>query len=349
MAMSELSGMRMMRSSEAQLLDFRENLWLHMTSVLVSQLVLRGELPDAGIISPSFHDFAMPAQKRCITALITGGFDAADDRYSASLGFSTLDCTEWYSSSTRKILYDACFTPSKMTATTKYRKKRARRDQSDKLTCERVNWCRQRDGSPCGVWYIAILEILLTYSSWDDCLYNLLPFLRMRFLYKTIRFVGKEVGLQLARASCKSLEHMMRMPESSDIAMFQETLRLDAPSNARACYWRRPNAGLRACCAQGQQHFHERLRGWVDVHVYQVGQPLLTVDIAPSYHNISIDCIANLGQNVFIHKPVQAYVARLAGDGVPVSAVHPLLPHALSDFGTVRSGIPLTWTRSSLH
>lgn len=42
-----------------------------------------------------------------------------------------------------------------------------------KLGYERVEWSTQQDGSSCGVWCIAILEILLSDPLWDDCIYML--------------------------------------------------------------------------------------------------------------------------------------------------------------------------------
>ncbi|KAI9982921.1 hypothetical protein PInf_006725 [Phytophthora infestans] len=56
----------------------------------------------------------------------------------------------------------------------------------DMLNFEKVECCKQKDGSSCGVWCIAIPEILLSGASWDNCLYNLLPYLRMRFLYNVV-------------------------------------------------------------------------------------------------------------------------------------------------------------------
>ncbi|OWZ03787.1 LOW QUALITY PROTEIN: hypothetical protein PHMEG_00024427 [Phytophthora megakarya] len=64
------------------------------------------------------------------------------------------------------------------------------------LEYKELSGCKQRDGSSCGVWCIAILEILLSDETWDDCMYNLLPYLRMRFLYKAIAFIGKTEGIQ---------------------------------------------------------------------------------------------------------------------------------------------------------
>ncbi|KAL4159302.1 hypothetical protein PRNP1_005065 [Phytophthora ramorum] len=46
-----------------KLLDFRENLWLHSTSILMALLTLRDQYSRVGIVDPSYHDFAAMTQK----------------------------------------------------------------------------------------------------------------------------------------------------------------------------------------------------------------------------------------------------------------------------------------------
>ncbi|OWZ14531.1 hypothetical protein PHMEG_00011976 [Phytophthora megakarya] len=60
-----------------QLFDFRENLWLHTTSVLISMMDLRNAYPEVGIVHPSYHEFALPQQRQRIAR----GFSAIDARY----------------------------------------------------------------------------------------------------------------------------------------------------------------------------------------------------------------------------------------------------------------------------
>ncbi|ETL93990.1 hypothetical protein L917_07976 [Phytophthora nicotianae] len=47
---------------------FRDEVWLHTTSVQVSLLTLRDEYPAIGIISPSFHEFYVLEQNRRVAA-----------------------------------------------------------------------------------------------------------------------------------------------------------------------------------------------------------------------------------------------------------------------------------------
>ncbi|KAG6608891.1 uncharacterized protein IUM83_12770 [Phytophthora cinnamomi] len=66
----------------SQLMDFREDLWLHTASLLVALFVLRDEYPDVGIIHPSFNQFAVPEQKR----RVAGGCGASDPKYKRVVG-----------------------------------------------------------------------------------------------------------------------------------------------------------------------------------------------------------------------------------------------------------------------
>lgn len=45
------------RVREHQLLDFRENLWLHSTSILAGMMILRGEYRGVAVVDPSFHNY----------------------------------------------------------------------------------------------------------------------------------------------------------------------------------------------------------------------------------------------------------------------------------------------------
>ncbi|POM71225.1 Hypothetical protein PHPALM_12230 [Phytophthora palmivora] len=61
----------------------------------------------------------------------------------------------------------------------------------DMLVFERISWCKQQDNSSCGIWCLAVLEMLITNALWDDSIYELVPYLRMRYLYKAIAFIEK--------------------------------------------------------------------------------------------------------------------------------------------------------------
>ncbi|KAG6951337.1 hypothetical protein JG688_00013767 [Phytophthora aleatoria] len=58
-------------------------------------------------------------------------------------------------------------------------------DLKDKVHFERIEW----------VWCLAILEMLIANATWDGCIYQLLPYLRMRYLYKAIALWRKRQSL----------------------------------------------------------------------------------------------------------------------------------------------------------
>ncbi|GMF80789.1 unnamed protein product [Phytophthora fragariaefolia] len=45
-------------------LDFREDLWLHTTSVITGMMTLKDTYPNVGVINPSYHDLAGISQKK---------------------------------------------------------------------------------------------------------------------------------------------------------------------------------------------------------------------------------------------------------------------------------------------
>ncbi|KAE8913090.1 hypothetical protein PF010_g11514 [Phytophthora fragariae] len=64
-------------------------------------------------------------------------------------------------------------------------------DLEGKLGYKKIDWCEQQDGSSCGIWCIAVLEMLVVGATWNDKIYRLQPYLRMRYLYKVISLLMK--------------------------------------------------------------------------------------------------------------------------------------------------------------
>ncbi|EGZ08216.1 hypothetical protein PHYSODRAFT_527152, partial [Phytophthora sojae] len=185
-----------------QLLDFRENLWLHTTSILVSLMALRDAYPDVGIISPSYHDFALPEQKRRTAA----GFGASDPKNKRVIGIIHIE-RHWMAFLIDRTVAKGtktatCFMFDPLQSRSNYTviEKSVRTviegvlQLGDMVNYEKVEWCTQQDNSSCGVWCIAVLEMRLCDASWDDCIYRLLPYLRLRYLQKALAFLGKEAA-----------------------------------------------------------------------------------------------------------------------------------------------------------
>ncbi|ETP29835.1 hypothetical protein F442_21096 [Phytophthora nicotianae P10297] len=186
-----------------RLLDFRENLWLHTTSILISMMVLRAQYPGVGIINPSYQDFALPDQRR----RVAGGFGAADPKYDRVIGIFNIS-NHWVAYLINRNIDHAtnkasCFMFDPMQSDHHYKiiEKSVRGgieellQLQDSIDYTKIEWCKQKDGTSCGVWCIAVLEMLLSNGSWDNCLYRLQPYLRMRFLHKAIAFVEKEAAI----------------------------------------------------------------------------------------------------------------------------------------------------------
>ncbi|KAE9054460.1 hypothetical protein PF006_g33249, partial [Phytophthora fragariae] len=66
-------------------------------------------------------------------------------------------------------------------------------DLEGKLDYKKIDWCKQQDGSSCGIWCIAVLEMIVAGASWNDTIYRLQPYLRMHYLYKVISVLTKPV------------------------------------------------------------------------------------------------------------------------------------------------------------
>ncbi|KAF1773759.1 hypothetical protein JG687_00005349 [Phytophthora cactorum] len=54
--------------------------------------------------------------------------------------------------------------------------------------------CKQRDGSSCGVLGLAVLELLISGKTWTDELYELIAYLRLRYLNKSIILLAQGSG-----------------------------------------------------------------------------------------------------------------------------------------------------------
>ncbi|KAF1783728.1 hypothetical protein GQ600_24182 [Phytophthora cactorum] len=172
----------------------------HQLLDFLSLMVLRDEYPNVGIVSPSFHDFVKTEQRK----RTAGGFGCANPQNKRVIGIFSVEL-HWVAFLVDRTIRTetnngVCFMFDPLQLERNY----ATIEKcvwstieellqlEDMLTYKKVGCCTQKDSSSCGVWSIAILEMLLSDASWDDCLYRLLPYLRMRFSYKAIAFIGKQ-------------------------------------------------------------------------------------------------------------------------------------------------------------
>ncbi|KAE9261512.1 hypothetical protein PR003_g33902 [Phytophthora rubi] len=161
--------------------------------MLVSLLALRDDYTDVGVISPSYHEFLLPEQRR----RVAGGLGASDPRYKRVVGVINLEFhwVAYYIDRQQQVCY--MFDPLQKPRNYKILEKSVRSvielilGLKDMLHFEKIEWCTQDDGTSYGIWCLAFVEMMLTDSMWDDCIYKLKSYLRMRYLHKAIAFVGK--------------------------------------------------------------------------------------------------------------------------------------------------------------
>ncbi|GMF44363.1 unnamed protein product [Phytophthora fragariaefolia] len=163
--------------------------------------VLRDQFENVGIISPSYHAFVIPEQKRRVAE----GFGASHPKNKRVIGIINID-RHWVSFLVGRTIGEdmtaKCFMFDPLQSKRNYAtiEKSMQTvvehilDLKGRVTYKKIEWCTQQDGSSCGVWCIAVLEMLLSNAQWDDSIYKLVPYLRMRFLHKALAFLGKEAA-----------------------------------------------------------------------------------------------------------------------------------------------------------
>ncbi|KAL4166923.1 hypothetical protein KRP22_012410 [Phytophthora ramorum] len=169
-----------------KLLDFRENLWLHSTSIMMALLTMRDQYSRVGIVYPRYHDSAAMTQKRTVAK----GLGAADPKYERVLDIFNVG-SNWVAFMIAKNT-KICHTFDPLQSERNYAsvERSVRKvmepvlDLEGKLDYKKIDWCEQQNGSSCGIWCIAVLEMLLAGVSWNDKIYRLQPYLRMRYLYE---------------------------------------------------------------------------------------------------------------------------------------------------------------------
>ncbi|OWZ18890.1 hypothetical protein PHMEG_0006951 [Phytophthora megakarya] len=158
----------------------------------ILDFLLQDEYSDVGIISPAYHGFTTPEQKRRTAK----GFGAHKKQFKRVIGVlnTGFHWAAFYIDKENKECF--MFDPLQEEANYKTIKKSMTGiiegvlEMEGLLEYNELSGCKQRDASSCGV------EILLSDETWGDCMYNLLPYLRIGFLYKAIAFIGKTEAIQ---------------------------------------------------------------------------------------------------------------------------------------------------------
>ncbi|ETP14135.1 hypothetical protein F441_10903 [Phytophthora nicotianae CJ01A1] len=183
----------------SEFLDFRENLWLHSSSITGALFALRETYEEVGIVNPRFLDFDTMEQ-RCPTAR---SFGAADPGIKSVVSIVNLGY-HWGAFSIdvhqkRSFLFDPLQLQSNLTSL-----KNAVRtvvetmlNMTDRIQFDVISGCKQMDNSSYGLWCLVVLELLLFGATlenwsdyWSDSIYEEVMYLRMSYLHKVIRLQG---------------------------------------------------------------------------------------------------------------------------------------------------------------
>ncbi|ETP23596.1 hypothetical protein F441_03306 [Phytophthora nicotianae CJ01A1] len=147
--------------------------WLHSSSIISAMLALQQMYPKVGVINPSYHHLEYLERWTPIMNSLSLPYAwtlVLDKRKNVCYMFDALQLKE--NLATLKSSVQFVIQPIL--------------GLKDRITYKEVDWCQQKDNSLCGVWCLVILKLLLAGRLCADNLYDMLPYLRLRYLYKAI-------------------------------------------------------------------------------------------------------------------------------------------------------------------
>ncbi|ETI53792.1 hypothetical protein F443_03315 [Phytophthora nicotianae P1569] len=147
--------------------------WLHSSSIISAMLALQQMYPKVGVINPSYHHLEYLERWTPIMNSLSLPYAwtlVLDKRKNVCYTFDALQLKE--NLATLKSSVQFVIQPIL--------------SLKDRITYKEVDWCQQKDNSLCGVWCLVILKLLLAGRLCADNLYDVLPYLRLRYLYKAI-------------------------------------------------------------------------------------------------------------------------------------------------------------------
>ncbi|KAL4140095.1 hypothetical protein PRNP1_015170 [Phytophthora ramorum] len=180
----------------SEFLDFRENLWLHSGSIIGVLFMLRETYQDVGVVNPRFLDFETTEQR---TRLASSYGVAVPGNKSV---ISVVNLGHHWGAFFIDVHGKRCFLfdPMQLKSNITTLKNAVRMviepvlDITDQPQFDVISGCVQQDSSSCGLWCLVVLELLLFGATpekwsdyWNDSLYGVVAYLRMRYLHKIIR------------------------------------------------------------------------------------------------------------------------------------------------------------------
>ncbi|KAF4129332.1 hypothetical protein GN958_ATG21596 [Phytophthora infestans] len=178
-----------------RLLSFRRNQWLSTTAMITTMKVLAEKYTDVGVVSPSFREPKEPDRKR----IVANAYKAFTPTKSKLIGALNYDGAHWVA-----FFIDVgdrvCILFDPLQEDMNYAKIKASIKEvvepllpvNTELTYDNYTSCFQQDSDNCGLWCLIVLELSLTGMPWHKGLYQLVPYLRLRFLSLCLGYVEEK-------------------------------------------------------------------------------------------------------------------------------------------------------------
>ncbi|OWZ00937.1 hypothetical protein PHMEG_00027770 [Phytophthora megakarya] len=176
----------------ASLLVYREDMWLNLSCMITGMLYLQNSYKDVGFVNPSFYHRTTPSDQIKLASAF-GPFEASKTRV---IGVLNMSGAHWMAFYIDRRTY-ICYTFDPLQGSVRKMTKALREviepllNANTAVSYTPLKWCKQRDGSSCGVLCLTILELLLAGKFWVDELYGLVPYLRLRYLNKSITHLAE--------------------------------------------------------------------------------------------------------------------------------------------------------------
>ncbi|EEY67049.1 uncharacterized protein PITG_17634 [Phytophthora infestans T30-4] len=135
--------------------------------------VLAEKYTDVGVVSPSFREPKEPDRKR----IVANAYKAFTPTKSKLIGALNYDGAHWVAFfidvGNREVVEPLL-------------------PVNTELTYDNYTSCFQQDNDNCGLWCLIVLELSLTGMPWHKGLYQLVPYLRLRFLSLCLGYVEEK-------------------------------------------------------------------------------------------------------------------------------------------------------------
>ncbi|KAF4150066.1 MULE transposase domain-containing protein [Phytophthora infestans] len=180
-----------------RLLSFRRCQWLSTTSIITAMHALAIKYGETGVVSPSFAGMKEPDRKR----KVANAYNAFSGTNTEIIGVLNIGGVHWVAYHI-DVRAQTCriFDPQQGTAS--YNELEAAVKEvvepllslNSELIYYKFTSCLQEDNDNCGLWCLVILELTLGRTPWNKVLYELVPYLRLRYLGMCTSYIEEQRG-----------------------------------------------------------------------------------------------------------------------------------------------------------